>query len=233
VNPDVAEVGTYDGADPAPVGVTGWEASAGLALVAIHVPDLPVFPALTGGVAAERGLSDAVDLGVRYTTWLGYDHRIGPTTGVRVVDVGPWALGARAHPWVRVAGTAQHGVDLGGDVSTQTALALTRATSRFAWTVDAGTTVQWVLFERLDGVGFVDGKPWLATVDVAAEVAWPDRWAEALAVRLEVGIPRAPDDPIAVLGVRPRLVFAGNFRSRTGRPPRGGTASTSSTPRGT
>lgn len=194
-----------------PAGTTGVEVHAGLSLLSVDLPVLPVFPVLTGGLAVERGLSDRVDLGVRYTTWLGFDHRLGPELQLGVVQAERWSAGLRAHPWVRVAGTVQGQAALGGDVSTLGAALVTLRSERLAWTAEVGPTVQWVLFERLDGVGFVDPRPWLATVDVAVELAWSDPWARALAVRVEAAVPRAPDDPLRVLGVRPRVVLAGHF----------------------
>ena len=197
-----------------PAGTTGYEVQAGFSLVGIDVPSLPVFPALTLGVAIERGLTDHVDLGLRYTTWLGFDHRFGPELQVGIERGGPWCVGVRAHPWVRLAGAVGDDFSFGGDLSTQAAAVVTRRWEKTAWTFEAGATTQWILFERLDGESFVDDAPWLATIDGAVELSWADRWAEALAVRLEVGVSRAPDDPIAAFGLRPRLVVAGHFGSK-------------------
>jgi hypothetical protein len=191
--------------------VAAIEVSAGFSLLSIDVPMLPIFPVLTGGVALERGLSERLDLGVRYTTWLGFDHRLGPELQLALLRDEAWTAGLRTHPWLRIAGTAQGSFSYGGDVSTQAVAFASRAEGDVALTAELGATVQWVLFERLDGVGFVDPVPWLATADVVLEAAWADPWARALAVRLELGIPRAPADPFAVLGVRPRLVLAGSF----------------------
>lgn len=197
-----------------PRGTTGWEASAGLSLVSVDIPVLPVFPVLTGGLAVERGLSDRVDLGVRYTTWLGFDHQLGPELQGSLVASDRWALGAVARPWVRVAGTVQDGVALGGDVSTLGALLVSHRGQATSFTLSAGPTVQWVLFERLGGVGYADTRPYLATVDASLELAWADPWLNALSTRLEIAIPTAPNDPLRVFGVRPRWVVAGHF----GRP---------------
>lgn len=193
-----------------------WEVEAGLSLVSIDLPVLPVFPALTAGLTARWRLGDAVGLGARYRTWLGYDHRLGPELDLgHAVGHSGWSVGGRVHPWVRVAGAAgeRDGVALGGDVSTIGALLVTRRdrSGRTAITVEGGGTVQWLLFERIDGQGYVDDVPWYATTDAAIELAWADRWAQALAVRLEVAVPRAPHDPLTVLGVRPTLVVVGRF----------------------
>lgn len=194
-----------------PAHTTGYEVQAGFSLLDIDIPGLPVFPVTTIGAAVEWGLTDHVDVGIRYTTWLGYDHRLGPELQLAVVRGDPWSVGVRAHPWARIAGAAQDGTSYGGDLSTQAAAVVTRRMTKTALTLEAGATTQWVLFEHLDGEGFVDTDPWLATIDGAVELAWADRWAKALAVRLEVGVTRAPDDPFSVLGVRPRLVVAGHF----------------------
>ena len=71
--------------------------------------------------------------------------------------------------------------------------------------------MQWLLFDQFDGDFHVDAVPWLASWDVSAELSWPTSWARAMAVRLEVAVPRAPDDPFTVLWVHPRLVVAGHF----------------------
>jgi hypothetical protein len=194
-----------------PAGTTGLEVHAGLSLVSIDVPALPVFPALTLGVAVEHGLTDRLDLGARYTTWLGFDHRLGPELQLGLVQQQRWALGLRAHPWLRLAGTAQGTLSYGGDLSTASALVCTWRPGKLALTAEAGATVQWLLFERLQGQSYTDSRPWLATGDAALELAWADPRAQALALRLELGIPRAPADPLTVLGVRPRLVVAGHF----------------------
>jgi hypothetical protein len=190
---------------------TGFSFEAGFSPVAIDVAPLPVFPVLTLGVAVERGLTDHVDLGVRYTTWLGFDHRLGPELQLAIERGGPWSVGVRAHPWIRFAGAAGRTLSYGGDLSTQAAAVVSRRFATTTWTFEAGATPQWVLFERIDGESFADTDPWLATIDGAVELAWADRWAEALSVRLEVGVSRAPADPIAVLGMRPRLVVGGHF----------------------
>ncbi len=216
MSPLVLAVLPLQDAGTRPAGTTGWEAQVGLSLVSVDIPLLQVFPVLTGSVAVERGLSDRVDVGVRYTTWLGFDHRLGPELQLGLVRTERLGLGLQAHPWVRIAGAAQSGLSLGGDVSTLAMLAATHRRGKVAVTLSAGPTVQWVLFERLEGVGYADTRPWFASTDVAAELAWSDPWARALATRLELAIPRAPDDPLRVLGVRPRIVFAGHF----GRVPR-------------
>ncbi|MBX2799744.1 MAG: hypothetical protein KTR31_18845 [Myxococcales bacterium] len=201
-----------------PAGSWGWELHAGFSLLRIGVPSVPVLPVLTGGAAAEVALGDHADLGVRYTTWLGFDHRLGPELQVGT-SLGPdWGLGARVHPALRIAGTASETVELGGDVSVPASAVVSARLGRHWLTVEGGATVQLVLFERLEGVGFVDARPWLATVDVALELAWGSKHTRALATRLELAIPTAPNDPLSVGGVRPRLVLSGHF-GPSGDPP--------------
>lgn len=194
-----------------PAHTTGLELHAGFSPISLDLPPLPVFPALTLGVALERGITDRLDVGLRYTTWLGFDHRLGPEVQLGLLSMGDWDFGLRSHPWVRLAGAAGSGLSYGGDLSTATAAVCTVRTRPFAISAETGATAQWVLFERIGGESYADTRPWLATVDVVAEVAWADRYARALALRLELGIPQTHPDPISILGVRPRIVMAGHF----------------------
>jgi len=198
-----------------PARSSAWSARSGFALLRIDVPSIPVVPVLTGGVAAERGLTDAVDLGIRYQTDLGYNHLLGPELQIRALKGGNWAAGFHTMAFVRIAGTTEEGLSLGGEASTLASAVVGWRGPRSGLVVGAGPNLQWLLFERLDGEGFVDALPWLASVDFSVEYAWATPWAKALSVRLEAAIPRAPDDPFRVLGAHPRVLFGGHFGGRS------------------
>jgi len=217
MTPLVAAALTLQSAPTRPAGTVGWQAGAGFALLNIGVRAFPVLPLLTGELAWERGLTDRVDLGVRYTTWLGFDHRLGPELQVGGAVGRHVALGARLHPAVRIAGfaSADEGLELGGDFTTPVAALVTVSHDDVIWTLEGGFTPQFLLFERLDGGGLVDAAFFPVTVDVAVELGWRSAIASALSVRAELGVALAPDDPFGIGGVRPRLLFSGHF-GRTG-----------------
>ncbi len=216
MTPFVAAALTLQSASTRPAGTVGWQAGAGFALLNIGVEAFPVLPLLTGELAVERGLTDRVDVGLRYATWLGFDHRLGPELQVGGPVSPHVALGARIHPAIRIAGFAgaDEGLELGGDFTTPVAGVLTVAHDDVVWTLEGGFTPQFLLFERLDGEGFVDAAFFPVTVDVAVELGWKSAIASALAVRAELGIALAPDDPFGIAGVRPRILFSGHFGRR-------------------
>lgn len=220
MTPLLATVLTLQSAPTRPAGTFGWQVGAGFSLLDINVSTFRVLPVPTGEAAVEWGLTDHVDIGARYATWVGFDHRLGPelqvggSVGKRV------ALGARLHPAVRIAGFAgsDEGVELGGDLTTPIAAVMTVAHGDVAWSLEGGLTPQFLLFERLDREGFVDAAFFPATVDVAVELAWKSAIASALSVRAELGVALAPDDPFGIGGVRPRLLFSGHFGRRSSEP---------------
>jgi len=168
------------------------------------VPALPPAPLLTGEVQVGYGLSDAFELRARYATHVGLHHRLGLDLRA-AFGTGAWSVGARLEPSVRVGGTPE---DVAGDVSTQAALLLGWRDGPTAVTVEAGVTVQWLLW---DPAG-VDDEPYFAFIDAAAQVEHALPSGTVLLGRLELAVPRAPDDPFAVLGVHPRVLVGAAWR---------------------
>jgi hypothetical protein len=160
------------------------------------VPALPPAPLLTGDVHLAWSLGERVELRARYATHLGITHRLGPDLRVRALAAGAFWVGARLHPSFQIGGTPE---DLAGDVSTQAGL----LAGWGAITVEGGVTVQWLVFDPAGS----DDDPYLAFVDVAVEGRRVLASGTALVARLEIAIPTAPDDPFAVLGVHPRVLF--------------------------
>ena len=198
-------------AETVPAGKVMLHAAGGFNLLDIGIPGVPFAPVLTGDLEIAWGLLSGLDLRGRYSTQLGLIHRLGPEVRFRFAGGDAWAVGARLHPSVQVAGAANDGVDVGGDVSTYAGALGTVRFGEVAVTLDAGVTVQWLLFEDIDGRRFTDTEPYLAFGDVAVEVEWARRTEGNYSLRLELAVPTAPDDPFTVLAVFPRLVFGGNF----------------------
>jgi hypothetical protein len=172
----------------------------GVAVLGV-VPALPPAPLLTAEAQLAVPLHPAVELRARYATHLGVHHRLGPELRVTAARAGAWSFGARLHPSVRVGGTPE---DIAGDVSTQAALVL-------GWrglSVEAGATVQWLLWDPAGA----DDSPYLAFIDLAGQLERALASGTVLTARLELAVPRGPDDPFAVLGVYPRLLVGAAWR---------------------
>ena len=194
-----------------PRGERALVASGGFTLVRIDLPSIPVFPALTGEAEVVWGVGRRVDLRVRYVTHLGYIHRLGPEVRVTAVRGRAWSFGARLYPSAQFAGSFQEAVEYGGDVATYAGLLGSYRWGAGVVTLDVGLTVDWLVYERFGGRTVVDDRPYLAAGDVAVAVEWPTRPGQSLFVRAEAHVPTAPDDPSAVGGVVPRVVFGGAF----------------------
>ncbi len=198
-------------AETVPAGRVMMHATGGFNLLSIDIPGVPFAPVLTGDLEIAWGLTDAIDVRALYSTQLGLVHRLGPEARVRFVRGEQWAIGTRLYPSVQLVGAVEDGVDIGGDVSTYAGLLGTLRFGNLAFTLDTGVTIQWILFEDIDGRQFVDTEPYFAFVDVAIEAEWARESAGNYSLRFELAIPSAPDDPFTVLNVFPRLVFGGNF----------------------
>ncbi len=175
------------------------------------VPGVPPIPLLTGDVRVGFSLAPGVELSGRYATTIGLVHRIGPELAVELTQDGPWAIGFRVHPSVRLSGATKDGIDIAGDVSTQGVAVVAFRRDGWALTAEAGVTVQWVLFQAIGGDTMVDADPYLAFYDMAVQGQWTSAPGTRLTVRLELSVPRAPDDPFAVWGMYPRALFGAEF----------------------
>jgi hypothetical protein len=194
-----------------PRGETAFVATGGFTVVRIGLPVLPVFPVLTGEAEIVRGLNDRLDVRGRYVTHLGYIHRLGAELRVTALRAGAWSFAARVFPSAQFAGSVQEGVEFGGDVATLAGLVGTYRWRRAALTLDAGVTVDWLVYEHFNGRTTLDAAPYLAAVDLGLTLEWNVRAGQSLLVRAEAHIPAAPDDPFTVLGFVPRVVFGGAF----------------------
>jgi hypothetical protein len=194
-----------------PRGTRALTLAGGFTALRIDLPALPVFPVLTGDAEVAWGVGARVDLRVRYSTHLGFIHRLGPELRVTAARAGGWSFGARLHPSAQFAGSFQSGVEYGGDVATLVGLVGSYRWGSGAVTVDAGLTVDWLVYEHFTDRTTVDDRPYLASGDVGLTVEWPVREGQSLVLRAEAHVPTAPDDPSTVGGVVPRVVFGGVF----------------------
>jgi hypothetical protein len=199
-------------AETVPAGRTMLHLDGGLALLRIDIPALPIAPVLTLDLELAHGVTDYLDLRARYTTHLGLVHRLGPEARVGLFDASGRSLAVRVYPSAQLVGTGQDDeLDLGGDVSTLFGALATQRIADVAVTLEAGVTVQWLLFENLDGRTHTDTDPYLAFVELALGIEWATSPDTNLAVQLEAAVPTAPDDPFTVLGLYPRLTLGGSF----------------------
>jgi hypothetical protein len=173
------------------------------------LPALPPAPILTGELSLAWPLGERVTLGGRYATNLGVQHRLGPELRIAAMTLGPVSLGLRLHPSASLAGTPD---DVAGDLATLAAITAEWRRGALRLALEGGVTVEWLVYEHIGGDTRVDDAPYLASVDVAAAAAWTLASGVTLVARLELGIPQAPDDPFAVLGVYPRLLAGASWR---------------------
>jgi hypothetical protein len=198
---------------PLPPGELRLELAGGLGLVRIGLPVLPVVPLFIGDVELGRGLGAPapLDLRLRYTTYLGLVHRVGGELRWGFHQGVHHALGARVGTSIQVMGATRGGVDVAGHFDSQAGVLATFRRPRFAFTGDAGFTVQWVWFESLAGARRVDRRPYPAYVDLGVTAEWPRGKRANLSVRLEVPVSLTPGDPFALGRTYPRLLIGGNF----------------------
>lgn len=185
--------------------------AGGLAAVDAGIPVIPAFPYFSGDAELIVGLLDGLDARLRYTTQIGVLHRLTAEARARVFHVNGWTLAARLATSAGFGGAWQEAVDYTGDVSTSAGLAASYAAPTWSLTLEAGGTMEWLVYEDIDQGFQSDTTPFYSTTDLALEWAWSaldDGW---LSLRLEHAISAAPDDPFTVLGGYPRLLFGGGF----------------------
>jgi hypothetical protein len=195
-------------AETIPSGMSALHLSGGFLFVGI--PSFPV-PILSGDAELGFGIADGIDLRVRYTSHLGIIHRLGVESRCRIAEIDGFTMAIRLHPSGQFAGAAQEGIDFGGDVSTGAGLVATVRTLFGAITVELGGTIEWLLYENIAGVSFVDTDPRFDGIDLALEYEHPLHSDANITVRLEARIPSAPGDPFTVLGVEPRILVGSSF----------------------
>lgn len=208
----LAALASLQGATPAAKGTSSLRLAGGFSVLRVDLPGLPVIPLLRGELELAHGLTDWLDLRARYATDLGVIHRLGPELRACVVGSDRWTLGLRLYPSVQVGGTAQDEVTYAGDVSTQAGLLGSWHLALGTITAEVGSSVEWLVFEQLDGGGIVDSVPYIAFTDLALGFEWRAGETSSYGVRLELRIPTAPDDPFTVLGGYPRLLFGSSFQ---------------------
>ncbi len=172
----------------------------------------PVVPIATGDIEWGHGLGP-VDLRLRLTSHLGVVHRFGPEMRGPALRLGRLSVSARVHPSVQFVGAREEELEYGGDLSTLVGVVGSVWWPRPGMTtsMEAGLTVQWLVFEHLDEGSHVDDDPYLAYWELGAQVERPVSDSSSLYVRLETAIPRAPDDPFTFLGGFHRLLVGASW----------------------
>ncbi len=198
-------------AETLPRGARAVDLEGGLLVLNILLPPLPYFPVLTGDAVVGWGLADGLDARVRYQTHAGLVHRLGPELRGRVLRAGAFSLAARLWPSAAIAGAYQDEVDLGVDLSTLFGAVATWRGAPWALSLDAGLTMQWLLYERFSGEGRLDDTPFPAFVELALSFEWPLAPDVDLTARLEHAVPLAPDDPFVIFGGYPRMLVGGSL----------------------
>lgn len=188
--------------------------AGGFSVVDLGVDFVPGAPVLTGDALVGWAFADGWDLSGRFRTNMGLTNRLGPQLAAALAPAGePWSVGARLWPHVTLTGSAAQGeaLDVAGDFSTEAAVTSSWDFDLATISLELGLSVQWVLFERLQGQDSVDTEPFFDVVIVGLGAAWANGERGTLALGFEMRIPTAPDVPFTVLGGYPRLVFGGSF----------------------
>lgn len=193
--------------EPVSPGETRLSLSGGFTVLRIQLPGIEVFPALTGDLEVHHGLFDGVDLRARYTTHLGLVHRLGPELRASLVSDEPFSLITRVFPSLQFTGAAQRGVDFGGEVSTLFGLGGAVSLGETKLIVEAGATVEWLVFQNIKGASHTDATPYLAFADFALMFEWPS----SVFARLELAYSLSRGDPFTIFGFVPRVLFGTSF----------------------
>ncbi|MDB4929405.1 MAG: hypothetical protein JWM10_1889 [Myxococcaceae bacterium] len=179
--------------------------SAGVLLTDPHLDNLPVVPLPTLTARFARGLSDRVDLRLRYDSVAMFTHRFGFEVRTRLWSAGGWSLALGVAPSVQRYLLPYRGIFIGGDASTRVTALVTRRWSSLAVTLDVGPSVQWMVFGQSAGDTMVDSRPHLAYLDLGARLEWSRGQGRTTVLGLEFCVPLDRDDPLSFHGVLPRV----------------------------
>jgi hypothetical protein len=185
--------------------VTATVLSAGALLTDPHLNNLSFVPLPTLSARFARGLSDRVDLRLRYDSVALFTHRFGFEVRARLGSAGGWSLAFGIAPSVQQYLVPYRGTFLGGDVSTQVTALVTRRWSSLAVTLDVGPSVQWMVFGESRGNFLVDPRPHLAYLDLGARLEWSRSQGRTTVLAFDLCVPLDRDDTLSFDGVLPRV----------------------------
>jgi hypothetical protein len=194
-------------------GETWLDLHGGFTVLHIGLPALPVFPVLAGEIAIRRGLSDRFEIGARYRTHVGTEHRLGPELRLAILEEDPGAIGVWLYPSASISGGLEgESADVGGDLATDGGLIGELRFETFTIALEVGLAIDWLVYAKIAEDSFVDAAPFLTHVDLALEVSWLAGEDTVLRARLEVPASLSPDDPFTIFGVVPRATFGASVR---------------------
>jgi len=200
------------GAMTVPRGQTRLHLHGGLSIVRIDLPSLPVLPIITGGAEVAHGVTSFLDLRLWLRSDLGLVNRLGGELRVRAVQGRHYAIAARLAPSAQLAGSFKDSVDYSGDFSTEASLLVSAFYRRLTLTADAGMSVQWAMYESLQGQQRSDVTPLPRYVNLALEAEWTRKnTRQNLTARLELNASLIANDPFSIYGIFPRLLFGSSF----------------------
>lgn len=174
-------------------------------------PQMGVMPLPLLSAQLAHGLSERLDLRVHYDSVVPCVHRVGVELRARLWGDHAWALAIGVEPSAEIIAVPYRGLYSGGDVSTSATALLTRSWSSASLTIEAGTTVQWMVFDGGNGRFLTDTRPHLTWFDFGARVEWAHGAGRTFLLGLDVSVLLDRDDPLALLGMFPRVVFGGSW----------------------
>lgn len=189
-----------------PHGVRSTLLSGGVLLIGPEVGGTPVVPLPVGSVQFVRGLSDRLDLRVRYDVVALIAHRVGLELRLAVARRGGWSFALGVEPSALFFALPYQGAFIGGDFSTELTAMVTRRWTAAALTLSVGPTVQWAMYGQGGGKMLIDSRPSFAYLDVGARLEWSRGPGATMMLGLDLCVPLG-DDPLRFMGVLPRFTI--------------------------
>lgn len=180
--------------------------SGGVLLIGPEVGGTPVVPLPVGSAQFVRGLSDHLDLRVRYDTVALVAHRVGLELRMTLARRGGWSFALGVEPSALFFALPYQGAFIGGDFSTEVTAMVTRRWTSAALTLLVGPTVQWAMYGQGGGKMLVDTRPSFAYLDVGARLEWNRGPGATMMLGLDFCVPLG-DDPLRFMGVLPRATI--------------------------
>lgn len=181
--------------------------SGGLLLTGPNAAGVPVLPLPVFSAQFARGLADHLDLRVRYDTVALVAHRVGAEMRLNLARSRGWSFALGVEPSALIYALPYQGAFLGGDLSTQVSALVTHQWSSVALTLEAGPTMQWMVFGQGQGRVLVDSRPHFAYFDVGARLEWSRGFGRTMMLGVDLCVPLDSDDPLSFLGILPRVTL--------------------------
>lgn len=196
-----------DAAETVPRAVSAALVAAGVLLVQPELGAVPFVPLPVLSVQFVRGLSERVDLRLRYDSVGLMTHRLGAGLRVRLWRAHGWSIGVGVEASAQQFVLPYQDAYLGGDLATQPVALVTHRWSSAALTLAVGPTLQWLVVGQSGGRTLADLRPHLGYLDVGARLEWSRGPGRTMVLGLDLCVPVDPDDPLGILGVLPRVTL--------------------------